>query len=38
MWKILWILHGCIEICGKCYGFCMDVLKYLEKFMDFAWM
>ena len=22
---ILWILHGCIEIFGKFYGFCMDV-------------
>ena len=26
MWEILWILYGCIEICGKFYGFCMDVI------------
>ena len=25
MWKIKWLLHECIKICGKFYGFCMDV-------------
>ena len=25
MWNILWILHGCIKVCGKFYECCMDV-------------
>ena len=29
---ILWILHDCIEICGKFYGYCMDVTLKTSMF------
>ena len=34
----LGILNECNEIFGKCYVFYLDVLKYVENFMDFARM
>ena len=38
--KIPYVLTAtrCIEICGEFNEFYIDVLKYVEKFMDFAWM
>ena len=29
---MLWILHGCIEIFGNFYGFCMDITIKFSMF------